>query len=149
QLLGGDTRETQRDRDCRSSSHADSLTTCGATPFAFERRCIPAPPQRGCRVGDPGAGSVAPPSNIPDVLSRRALPSGRLAVLGATMELHHGRLSAMLRICQGLFCAFRCGGHARVPAPRDCGRAIVAIASALTLFAAACSKSSAPPPEVT
>src|SRR5205085_10937553 len=33
---------------------------------------------------------VAPPSNIPDILGRRALPAGRLTVLGATMDLHHG-----------------------------------------------------------
>jgi Ca-activated chloride channel family protein len=52
----------------------------GATPSAFERRCIP-------------PGGVAPPSNIPDILGRRALPAGRLAVLGATMELHHGLLA--------------------------------------------------------
>ena len=56
---------------------AGTLAVRGATPSAFERRCIP-------------AGCVAPPSNIPDILSRRALPSGRLAVLDATMDLHHG-----------------------------------------------------------
>src|SRR5262245_36926140 len=136
QLLGDHTRKTQRDRNCTSSSHADSLTTRGATPSAFERRCIP-------------TGCVAPPSNIPDILSRRALPAGRLAVLGATMELRHGLLSAMLRICQALFRALRCGAHARHRTLRDGGRAIVVIASALTLFATACSKSSPPPPEVT
>src|SRR5688572_17813726 len=38
---------------------------------AFGRRCIP-------------AGCVAPPSKIPDILGCRALPSGRLAALGAT-----------------------------------------------------------------
>src|SRR5713226_2555245 len=64
----------------------------GATPSAFERRCIPSPPQRGCRVGGPGSGCVAPPSNIPDILGRRALPYGRIAALGATMDLHHGPL---------------------------------------------------------
>src|SRR6266852_4107004 len=66
----------------------------GATPSAFERRCIP-------------SGCVAPPSNIPDiatpprkpraagapVLGRRALPAGRLAGLGATPDFHHGLLS--------------------------------------------------------
>jgi hypothetical protein len=31
-------------------------------------------------------------TRIPDILSRRALPSGRLAVLGATMDSHHGLL---------------------------------------------------------
>src|SRR5438093_11088243 len=35
----------------------------------------------------PLAGCVAPPSNIPDILGRRALPSGRLAGLGATPGL--------------------------------------------------------------
>src|ERR1700675_2452001 len=49
----------------------------GATPSAFERRCIP-------------SGGVAPPSNTPGMLGRRALPAGRIAALGATMDLHHG-----------------------------------------------------------
>jgi hypothetical protein len=56
-----------------------SLAARGATPAAFDRRCIP-------------GGCVAPPSNIPDILSRRALPPGRLAGLGATPDLHHGLL---------------------------------------------------------
>jgi hypothetical protein len=59
---------------------AGAVATRGATPSAFEWRCIP-------------AGSVAPSSNIPDIFSRRALPSGRLAVLGATMDLHRGLLT--------------------------------------------------------
>src|SRR3989442_13362892 len=58
------------------------LTAGGATPAAFGRRCI---------LG----GCVAPPSNIPDILSRRALPPGRLACLGATPDLHHGLLSLL------------------------------------------------------
>src|SRR5438128_1304742 len=45
------------------------------TPFG--RRCIP-------------ADCVAPPSNIPDILGRRALSAGRLAALGATPDFHHG-----------------------------------------------------------
>src|SRR6266851_6418895 len=86
---------------------ASRLAARGATPSASERRCIPAPPQRGCRVGTPGAGGVAPPANTPGiatpprkrraagapVLSRRALPAGRLARLGATPDFHHGLLS--------------------------------------------------------
>src|SRR5438093_7645207 len=52
----------------------------GETPPAFGRRCIP-------------ADCVAPPSNIPDILSRRALSAGRLAALGATLEFHHGLLT--------------------------------------------------------
>ena len=35
---------------------------------------------------------VAPPSNTPGILSRRALPAGRLAGLGATLAFHHGLL---------------------------------------------------------
>ena len=59
----------------------ETLAARRATPSAFERRCIP-------------AGCVAPPSHISDILSRRALPTGRLAVLGATMDLHHGLLAS-------------------------------------------------------
>jgi hypothetical protein len=55
------------------------LAARGATPTAFVRRCIP-------------SGCVAPPSNIPDILGRRALPAGRIAGLGATSDLHHGLL---------------------------------------------------------
>ena len=57
------------------------LAARGATPSAFERRCIP-------------SGCVAPPSNIPDILGRHALPAGRITALGATMDLHHGLLAA-------------------------------------------------------
>src|SRR5437773_11074457 len=71
-----------------------SFAARGATLSAFERRCIASPPQRGCRVGDPGSGCVAPPSNIPDILGRSALPAGRIAALGATMDLHRGLLAA-------------------------------------------------------
>src|SRR6059036_3937793 len=65
----------------------------GESLAAFDERCIPKPPQRGCRVGGPGASGVAPPSNTPGILSRRALPAGRLARLGATPDFHHGLLS--------------------------------------------------------
>src|SRR5436309_12998656 len=51
------------------------LTARGEIPAAFGRRCIPPPPQRGCRVGGPGAGGVAPPSNTPSIIARRALPA--------------------------------------------------------------------------
>src|SRR2546426_7640368 len=53
------------------------LAARGETPTAFGRRCIP-------------ADCVAPPSNIPDILGRRALSAGRLAALGATPEFNHG-----------------------------------------------------------
>ena len=75
---------------------AASLAALGATPAAFDGRCIP-------------ARCVAPPSNIPDILGRRALrsvvgsratrlASAALSVrvadrpgrLGATRELHQG-----------------------------------------------------------
>src|SRR5947208_14111482 len=71
----------------------DGLTARGESLAAVDRRCIPSPPQRGCRVGDPGAGCVAPPSNTPGILGRRALPAGRLARLGATPDFHHGLLA--------------------------------------------------------
>ena len=53
----------------------------GESLAAFDDRCIPA-----C--------GVAPPSNTPGILSRRALPAGRLARLGATPDFHHGLLAA-------------------------------------------------------
>src|SRR5574342_375744 len=69
-------------RYCRIAGVADadiclSLAARGATPSAFERRCI-------------SAGGVAPPSDIPEITGRRALPAGRLAVLGAAMDLPPG-----------------------------------------------------------
>jgi hypothetical protein len=51
----------------------------GKSLAAFDGRCIL-------------AGCVAPPSNIPDILSRRALPARRLGRLGATPDFHHGLL---------------------------------------------------------
>jgi hypothetical protein len=61
------------------------LAARGESPAAFERRCIP-------------PGCVAPPSNIPDILGRHALPGGRLAVLGATPDFHHGLLEFLTNI---------------------------------------------------
>src|ERR1700675_150287 len=52
------------------AAHGESLT-------AFNGRCIP-------------GGCVAPHSNTPGILGRRALPAGRLARLGATPDFHHG-----------------------------------------------------------
>src|SRR5438094_4542875 len=43
------------------------LAARGESLAAFDGRCIPAPPQRGCRVGDPGASCVAPRSNTPGI----------------------------------------------------------------------------------
>src|SRR6266446_1603280 len=57
------------------------LAARGESLAAFDERCIP-------------AGGVAPPSNTPGILSRRALPAGRLARLGATPDFHHGLLGA-------------------------------------------------------
>ncbi len=59
-----------------------ALAARGASPAAFDGRCIP-------------AGGVAPRSNMPNILTRRALPAGRLARLGATLDLHHGLLGFM------------------------------------------------------
>src|SRR5213596_2419369 len=70
------------------------LTAGGESPTAFDRRCIPAPPH-GAQSAPwgPRADCVAPPSNIPDILGRRALSAGRLAALGATLDFHHGLLA--------------------------------------------------------
>src|SRR5438093_10455071 len=107
-----------RRRRCDARLTAEGLAARGESPTAFGRRCIPSPPQRGCRVGDPGSGCVAPPSNIPDILGRRALPgvpsvaatlgapAGRIAALGATPDFHHGLLAAWS-------IAFRRGGGLR------------------------------------
>src|SRR2546426_10279770 len=100
------------------------LAARGETPAAFGRRCIPAPPHRAEKraVGAPAADCVAPPSNIPDIAPHRAQDArwgprsavvapfargphgaafapwggaGRLAVLGATPDFHHGLLAGM------------------------------------------------------
>src|SRR5262245_53558405 len=59
------------------------LAARGESLAAFDGRCIP-------------AGGVAPRSNTPGILGRRALPAGRLARLAATPDFHHG-LVAKLR----------------------------------------------------
>jgi hypothetical protein len=62
------------------ASETNGLAARGETVAAFDGRCIP-------------PGGVAPPSNIPDILGRRALPGGRIARLGATRQFHHGLLA--------------------------------------------------------
>src|SRR5437762_14161857 len=62
---------------------ASPLAARSESLAAFDERCIPA-----C--------GVAPPSNTPGILSRRALPAGRLARLGATPDSHHGLLGAQV-----------------------------------------------------
>src|SRR5437867_4470297 len=85
-----DTKDTKAARDTNFTSSDPcgfnvrapwrlQLAARGKSLAAFDGRCILDPPQRGCRVGDPGAGCVASPSNIPDILGRRALPARRLA----------------------------------------------------------------------
>ena len=61
----------------------EDLAARGESLAAFDERCIP-------------AGGVAPPSNTPGILSRRALPAGRLARLGATPDFHHGLLGPLV-----------------------------------------------------
>ena len=85
------------------------LAARSATPAAFGWHCIPSPPHRAEKraAGTPESGCVAPPSNTPGILSRRALPAGapsaaaalgwstgRIASLDATLDLHHGLLAA-------------------------------------------------------
>jgi hypothetical protein len=99
-------------QDSSSVGSASSvvLTARGETPAAFGQRCIPPPPQRAGKraLGAPGSGCVAPRSNTHSILARRALPDGRLAGLGATLDFHHGLLDAQPEItrCDGLarFC---------------------------------------------
>src|SRR5947208_667765 len=61
-------------------AHELVLAARGESLTAFDGRCIP-------------AGCVAPRSNTPGILGRRALPAGRLARLGATPDFHHGLLA--------------------------------------------------------
>src|SRR2546426_12503148 len=61
----------------RRDASGSVLTARGESLAAFDGRCIP-------------GGCVAPPSNSAGILSRRALPAGRLARLGATPDFHHG-----------------------------------------------------------
>src|SRR5712691_2078330 len=68
-----------------------ALAARGESPAAFDGRCIP-------------GGCVAPPSNTPGILGRRALPAGRLARLGATPDFHRGLLSSIPRAkCRNYF----------------------------------------------
>src|SRR5207248_2814981 len=55
----------------------------GETPAAFAGRCIL-------------AGCVAPRSNTPGILGRRASPARRLARLGATPAFHYGLLGLQI-----------------------------------------------------
>ena len=59
---------------------AVGLAARGASPSAFDRRCIP-------------PGGVAQRSNTGGILAFRALPAGRIVGLGATTDLHHGLLA--------------------------------------------------------
>src|SRR5580704_14068525 len=49
-------------------------------------------PTRLPRWGPRGRAALLLPRILPGILGRRALPAGRIAVLGATMDLHHGLL---------------------------------------------------------
>ena len=84
-----DTKDTKED-----------LAARGESPTAFGRRCIP-------------ADCVAPPSNIPDILGRRALSAGRLAALGATPDFHHGLLGHFALCPLYPLCPMRSTNYAR------------------------------------
>ena len=58
------------------------LAARGGSPAAFEWRCIP-------------LDGVASRSNTAGILSRRALPNGRIAILGATRDFRHGLLGSV------------------------------------------------------
>ena len=57
-----------------------ALAVRGESPAAFDRRCIP-------------PGCVAHRSNTAGILPLPALPGGRIAGLGATLDFHHGLLA--------------------------------------------------------
>ena len=62
-----------------------ALAARGESPAAFGGRGIL-------------SGGVAPRSNMPNILPRRALPARRLAHLGATRDFHHGLLGMAVAI---------------------------------------------------
>ena len=57
-----------------------ALAARGKSPAAFEWRCIP-------------PAGVASRSNTAGILPRRALSAGRITILGATRDFHHGLLA--------------------------------------------------------
>src|SRR5947208_5052484 len=69
------------------AARGESLAALG-TPF--DGRCIPAPPQRGCRVGDPGAGCVAPRSNTPGIATPPRKPRAAGAPVSRSSRLAGG-----------------------------------------------------------
>ena len=77
-------RRSVRSAECRS------LTACGKTHAAFERRSIPPEPCRSAlRFGRNTLGPVLPVGAPPS----RALSAGRLAALGAHVGSHHRLLT--------------------------------------------------------
>jgi hypothetical protein len=69
----------RRGRGGRLQLKVDALAARGATPAAFDGRCIP-------------PGGVAVRSNTDGILAHRALPVGRIDRLDATRGFHHGLL---------------------------------------------------------
>ena len=53
------------------------------------------PPQRGCRVGDPGLAALLVVQIRPGILTPRALPARRITGLGAARHFHHGLLESL------------------------------------------------------
>src|SRR5712691_4744796 len=84
----------------------------------------------------PRPGGVAPRSNTPGILGRRAVPSGRLARLGATPDFHHGLLTAeVAESAEVLFLGSACSARAAVKRRRSSPRLTAEIAeSAEALF---------------
>src|SRR5437867_1218498 len=90
------------------------LAARGATPSAFERRCIPpggvappsntpgiaTPPRKPRAAGAPALGRRALPPGVPSAAPALGWSSGRIAALGATMELHRGLLAPHLSAAQ-------------------------------------------------
>jgi outer membrane protein len=79
------------------------LAARGERRAAFGRRCIP-------------PGCVAPRSNSPGILVRRALPAGRIAGLGATPAFHHGLLAVLIAAASVLAATAAQAQHPATPA---------------------------------
>src|SRR5207244_5191182 len=88
------------------------LAARGESLAAFDGRCIP-------------AGCVAPRSNTPGILGRRALLAGRLARLGATPDFHHGLVGRILDRFERLAAGDQLAQHPEIT--RDRARTIVEV----------------------
>ena len=128
QAFGIRCRAHRRVRTTGSDLHASSSMDCIAVTVRPSRTCPAARGESPAAFGGRGilSGGVAPRSNMPNILPRRALPASRLARLGATRDFHHGLLGSRAPIRIGLlFCVL-----GSVYAPTPCtARSLVVLSS--------------------